>query len=95
MDLLLQFVGPSWYAYSMMIQIENVKPGQTFTLLGVEYKMLRIAGEVDQPKRNNWGRLIGGTYRAHRCAVKVNRHHKGWWFSYLAVPLGASVIVEN
>lgn len=64
--------------------IEDVRPGQTFKCLGVEYKMLRHAGTCQQPNRNQWGRATGGFYTAVRCAVKVNKHHKGWWFSYTA-----------
>lgn len=78
-----------------MIQIENVKPGQTFTLLGVEYRLLRHAGTCVQPNRNQWGRATGGTYTAHRAAVKVNKGHRGWWFSYTAFPIGCFVTVND
>lgn len=76
-----------------MQTIENVKPGQVFKCLDVEYKMLRFAGECQMPKRNQWGRAIGGTYTALRCAVKVNRRHKGWWFSYTAFLPGQHVTI--
>lgn len=78
----------------MMIQIENVTPGQTFTCLGVEYRMLRHAGECVQPNRNQWGRSTGGTHTALKCAVKVNNGHRGWWFSYVAFRPGTYVIVK-
>lgn len=78
-----------------MNTIENVKPGQTFTCLGVEYKMLRFAGTCEQPNRNQWGRTIGGTYTAHRCAVKVNKRHRGWVFSYTAFRPGMMVTIKN
>lgn len=74
-----------------MNKIEDVKPGQTFTCLGVEYKMLRFDGMCEQPNRNQWGRATGGTYTAHRCAVKVNKRHRGWWFSYTAFMPGTYV----
>lgn len=77
----------------MMIEIENVKPGQTFTCLGVEYKMLRNCGEVSQPNRNQWGRSVGGTHTAVKMAVKVNRRHRGWGFSYVAFIPGQKVLV--
>lgn len=76
-----------------MNKIEDVKPGQTFSCLGVEYLMLRFAGMCEQPNRNQWGRSEGGTYTAHRCAVKVNRRHKGWWFSYTAFRQGMMVTI--
>lgn len=82
------------YAYSMMIRIEDVKPNQTFTCLGVEYKMLRFAGECSQPNLNQWGRATGGRYTALRCAVKVNRRHRGWQFSYTAFRPGMLVTVD-
>lgn len=78
-----------------MNKIEDVKPGQTFLCMGVEYKMLRHAGEVQMPNRNQWGRLEGGTHTALKCAVKVNKRHKGWWFSYTAFRPGQYVIVKD
>lgn len=78
-----------------MNTIENVKPGQHFTCMGVEYLYLRNAGMCTQPNRNQWGRSEGGTYQAHRIAVKVNKGHKGWWFSYTAFRPGMMVIVKD
>ena len=80
----------------MMIQIENVKPGQTFrTPMGGEYKMLRHVGDVQQANRNQWGRATGGRHTEHSCAVKVNRLHRGWRFSYLSFYPGQMVSVED
>jgi hypothetical protein len=77
-----------------MIEIEKVRPGQHFTLLGVEYKMLRIEpGTHKQLCRNQWGRAEGGTYDAISVCVKVNRHHKGWWFSKVAFRPGQMVFI--
>lgn len=76
-----------------MNKIEDVKPGQTFVCMGVTYQMLRFAGECTQPKRNQWGRPIGGTYIALRYAVKVDKRHKGWWFSYVAFHPGQYVTI--
>jgi len=78
-----------------MNKIEDVKPGQTFTCLGVEYKMLRFAGMCQQPIRNQWGRAEGGHYTAHRVAVKVNKRHKGWWFCYTAFHQGMTVTITD
>lgn len=79
-----------------MNNIENVKSGQTFTLLGVEYKMLRIEpGTHKQPIRNQWGRAEGGHYDALTVHVKVNRHHKGWRYSRVAIRPGQTVIVKD
>ena len=78
-----------------MNTIENVKPGQTFKCLGVEYKMLRFAGEVQMPNRNQWGRSEGGHHTALKVAVKVNRHHKGWRFSYVGFRPGTYVTIED
>lgn len=78
----------------MMIQIEEVAKGQKFTLLGVEYKMLRIQeGLHKQPKRNQWGRAIGGHYDAMTVCVMVNRYHRGWRFTKVAIRPGQRVIV--
>lgn len=68
-----------------MNKIENVKSGQTFTSMGVEYKMLRIApGTHRQPIRNQWGRAEGGHYDAITVHVKVNRRHRGWQYTRVA-----------
>lgn len=76
-----------------MTKIEDVKSGQTFKSGIVEYKMLRVVGEIQQPNRNQWGRSVGGTHTALKCAVKVNRLHKGWWFSYTAFYPGTLVTI--
>jgi hypothetical protein len=77
--------------------ITTLAPGTLFTVLGVEYKFLRIKGEThQQPNRNQWGRATGGTYEAYSVAVKVNRRHRGWQFSYLAIPVAhPTVIVKD
>ena len=78
----------------MMIQIEEVAKGQKFTLLGVEYKMLRIQeGLHKQPNLNRWGRSIGGHYDAMTVCVMVNRLHRGWRFTKVAIRPGQRVIV--
>ncbi len=77
-----------------MSEIENVKPGQTFRVLGVAYRMVRDTGKViDQPKRNNWGRLIGGTYKAHRMVVQTWDYRRKDWGRphYVAFPLNCYV----
>lgn len=77
-----------------MNKIEDVKPGQTFRVGAYgEYKMLRHCGDVDQPNRNQWGRATGGTHVERKCAVKVNRRHKGWRFSYVSFYPGQYVTI--
>lgn len=80
----------------MMIQIENLTTGQTFRMLGVQYRLVRNTGKVvDTPKRNNWGRLVGGTYKAHKLVVEVDRLHRGWSSPHYTVfPVGSSVVVD-
>lgn len=80
----------------MMIQIESVRPGQHFTLLGVEYKMLRIeSGTHKQPVRNQWGRVEHGSYYdALTVCAKVNKRHRGWWFTKVAMRPGQMVVVD-
>ena len=55
--------------------------------------MLRHTGDVEQRNRNQWGRAEGGTHIEHGCAVKVNRLHKGWWFSYVSFHKGTTVTI--
>ena len=79
-----------------MVENEKVAPGQKFRTGIVEYEMLRHAGSVEKVRTNQWGRATGGTYMAHRCAVKVNRLHRGWRFSYVAFVPGTTVtIIED
>lgn len=82
----------------MMIQIENLKPGQHFSLLGVNYKFLRIEpGTHKQLIRNQWGRTEYplSYYDALSVCVKVDRRHKGWWFSKVAIRPGQMVVVSD
>jgi hypothetical protein len=80
----------------MLKKIEEVKSGQIFTCIGVEYKMLRIEpGTHKQPNRNQWGRTVGGHYDAISVHVKVNRRHKGWWYSRTAFRPGQLVNVKE
>lgn len=54
----------------MMIEIENVKPGQTFKSMGFEYRLLRHVGEGETFNVNQWGRATGGKRKAHVAVVK-------------------------
>ena len=77
-----------------MNEIKNLTPGTRFHFFGVDYELVRFTGTVvDAPKRNNWGRLIGGTYRADRVVVRVNRGpYKGWTAPhYTLFPVGTKV----
>lgn len=78
-----------------MMNLNDLTPGTRFTSLGVEYEFLRMAGESVQPRRNQWGRAEGGTYIADRVAVKVNKRHYGWRFSYVAFYKGTRVMVQD
>lgn len=79
-----------------MNNIKNLAPGTRFHFFGVDYEMVRVTGEVvDMPKRNQWGRSIGGTYKADKVVVKVNKGpRRGWSLPhYTAFPLDTKVIV--
>lgn len=56
------------------MKVTDIAKGQTFHHFGVDYMMVRVAGECVQPIRNQWGRAGGGTYVADKIAVRV---HKG------------------
>lgn len=79
-----------------MNKIEDVKSGQTFRSGTVTYKMLRIEpGTHRQPIRNQWGRAEGGHYDALTVHVKVDRRHRGWWYSRVAFRPGQMVRIVD
>lgn len=75
----------------MSKNLTDLNAGDYFTYLGVQYQFLRITGEVDMLNRNQWGRATGGTHPAIRAAVKVNKRHRGWQFSYVGFRVGTVV----
>lgn len=79
----------------MMMNVADVKPNQTFKMLGVEYRLVRNPHRVvDAPKFNAWGRRIDGTYKALQLVVQTNRLHRGWSAPhYVNFPVNASVVV--
>lgn len=81
------------YHHSMMMNIENVKPGTDFSYLGFSYRLVRQTGQViDAPNFNRWGRRVGGTHKAHRIVVQslTGRSRP----RYVAYPVGTRVIVD-
>lgn len=69
------------------MKVTEIAPGQKFTILGVEYIMVRQTGEViDVSNRNQWGRAEGGTHKAHKVVVKINKRRYGWSYpKYMAI----------
>lgn len=80
-----------------LMSITEIPVGATFTYLGVEYRMVRQTGKVvDSPNFNQWGRATGGTHKAHKIAVQVNRRHRGWSpVHYTAFYLSTSGLVHT
>lgn len=77
-----------------MNEIENVKPGQSFRVLGVAYTLVRDTGKViDMPRRNNWGRPVGGTFKARKLVVQTWDYRRDDWGQphYTGFPIGCPV----
>ena len=57
------------------MNIEAVKPGQSFSILSVEYRLVRSTGEyTDVRVINRWGRATGDRTRALKVVVERKRH---------------------
>lgn len=82
---------------SKSMNIENVPAGTFFTYLGVNYRCVRQTGQViDMANRNQWGRSVGGTHKAHKVCVTVDKRHRGWSRPhYTAFRLGAVVHIVD
>jgi hypothetical protein len=73
------------------MKLNEMQSGTRFHLLGVDYEMVRVAGECQTLNRNQWGRSTGGTHTAMRVVVKVHRGpYRGGWSKphYMAMPFG-------
>lgn len=75
--------------------IASMTPGTVFRFGMVTYTLVRVvAGTHRQPRVNQWGRRIGGTYEANKVVVTVDRMHRGVSPAhYVAFPVGTKATV--